>query len=679
MNYLDRDLSWLSFNERILQEAANPAVPLMERLKFVAIFSSNLEEFYKVRVASHRFSQRYHGDKANKFGYRPSYILDQINLTVGAQQERLGAIFFGEILPAMAQEGIHLLRDEFTESDQKRMAEHYDAHLHGNLRRWEISETERLELKNQAVYLYLIGGGKRYILQLDYARFGRFIVLPTPGKEQRVVQLDDIVRHNLEKFVPGIERVYAVKISRDAELYIDEEQDQDIVKKIRKSIRKRESGMPARLLFDGDIPFRDIDALRKKIKVDMAGLIPGGRYHNFYDFFGFPGPKDQPHLYYPKPQKVPSRRLEASKDWFAELRRGDVFLSFPYQEYHYVSEMLRRAAEDPAVTAIDITLYRVARDSKIAQALERAAQNGKRVFVLTEVQARFDEESNIYWGERLEQAGATVIYGVNALKVHAKIFAIHRKEANGTATYSYLGTGNFNEKTAGIYCDHALLSAREDFAADLREVFAVLRDPEYRPTFSRLLVAPFTLRSRFNAMIKREIRLAKAGKRGYIAVKVNSFEDLKMIDWVRKAADAGVKVDLVVRGICCYTPLTEAQRENIRVVSVVDQFLEHTRLYHFHNAGAPETYLASADWMRRNLSRRIEVAFPIDDEEVRAFLLGMIDLQLHDGLKGRIAAGDQINAFVSGENEVTAQQATFALVRKLEGQGKVAPQGQGAV
>lgn len=666
MKYQDRDLSWLSFNERILQEAANPQVPLMERLKFIAIYSSNLEEFYKVRVASHRFAQKYRGDKKNKFGFRPSYILNQINLIVSTQQERLGKIFGEEILPGLSKEGIHLINEPETEEDRQLIAAYYDAHLHGQFSLVEITDADVLELKNQAVYLYLIHQNRSYLLELDYKKFGRFISLKQDSSEHRIMQLDDILKLNVGRFLDEEAEVFAVKISRDAELYIDEEQDNDIVKKIKKSIRKRDSGLPARLLFDEQISFRHINALRRKMGLDMVSLVAGGRYHNFYDFFGFPADKSKSHLFSQKVEKIPAERLTKGEDWFSEIREMPVFLSFPYQDYDYVPQFLHQAAADPNVEEINITLYRVASDSEVCQALEIAAKQGKKVFVLTEVQARFDEESNIYWGQRLEQAGATVMYGVPNLKVHAKIFAVKRREGKEVVTYSYLGTGNFNEKTAGIYGDHALLTTDEAIAKDLSEIFRYIRDTSYHPRIKTLLVAPFTLRKTFASHIKNEIALAKAGKGGKITLKLNSLEDVEMIDRIRKAADAGVKIDMVIRGICCYEPLTDAQRENVKVVSIVDQFLEHTRIYHFNNNDNPQTYLGSADWMTRNLSKRIEVAFPVQDSQLQTFLIDQMDLQLHDSVKGRLIACEEENTFVSGEQTQSAQEQMFSLVKRLE-------------
>ncbi|MFT5724217.1 MAG: polyphosphate kinase [Bacteroidia bacterium] len=665
MAFTDRDLSWLSFNERILLEADNEHVPLMERLKFIAIYSSNLEEFYKVRVASHRFAQKYRGDKKNKYGYRPSFILQQINLIVSEQQERLGRTFNAAIVPGLSNHGIHLLSNDFTAEDEAQMRAYYDTHLDGNLLIRDITDEIDLQLKNQTIYLYALAQNRLYLIELDYNNFNRFVDISPSKEEQRIVQLDDIVKFNSAKFFSHSAEYYAVKISRDAELYIEEELENDIVKKIKKSIKNRDTGLPSRLLFDEDISFKHINALRKIIAVDMSGLIPGGRYHNFYDFFGFPVSKDKVQLFYPEISNVPSPRLDNSSDWFLEIKKEDVFLSFPYQSYHYVSTFLKHASTDPAVEEINITLYRVASTSEVCQALEVAAKNGKKVFVLDEVQARFDEESNIYWGDRLTKAGATVKYGVKNLKVHAKVFTVKRREQGQLMTYVYLGTGNFNEKTARVYGDHALLSTNTDYAQDLDELFAFLKDSAYTPKFKSLLVAPFNLRSILESFIDNEIDLVKQGKQGKITLKLNSLEDNVMIKKLRQAGDKGVQVDLIVRGICCYHPETKLQEKNIQVVSVIDQYLEHTRIYHFHNDGDSNTYLASADWMTRNLSKRVEVAFPVNEQRAKTLLISELDAQLQDAIKGRYVTGENENQRLTVKGTMSSQHKMFELVRVI--------------
>ncbi len=665
MKYIDRDLSWLSFNARILQEVENKNVPLMERLKFVAIYSSNLEEFYKVRVAGHRFEQKYKGDKKNKFGYRPSYILQQINTIVSSQQEKLGQLFYDEIIPEMAKEGIHFLHNNLLGSDIELVSKYYDENIKGNFELQEITNKENIDLENQSVYLYFISTQGKYLLKLDYDKWGRFITILKDENETRIIQLDDILRYNVAKYLDKDTEVYAIKISRDAELYIDEEQDDHIVRKIKKSLKKRETGLPCRLLFNEDIPFKYINLLRRKIDVDMTGLLPGGRYHNFYDFFSFPYFEDKPHLYTTHNKKIPCRKLDSAIDCFDEIKKSNVFLSYPYQDFRYVTEFLNKAANDEKVEEINITLYRVNKTSEICKALETAAKNGKKVFVLAEVLARFDEESNIYWGERLEKVGAIVKYGINDLKVHAKIFTIKRKEADSTVTYAYLGTGNLNEKTAKIYGDHGILTADTRYSNDLDEVFTFLKNEDYKPEFKHLLVAPFVLRKKIDQLIDKEIELAKRGEKAEMVIKLNSLEDPKMINKIREAADEGVNIKMIIRGICCYYPLTEKQEKNIKIVSIIDQFLEHTRIYHFNQNGSSVTYLGSADWMTRNLSGRIEVAFPVFDDDAQKLLLNEMSYQFTDSIKGRYVTHMADNLYVEGDKEKSSQQLMFELVSNI--------------
>jgi len=661
MKYLDRDLSWLSFNQRIIQEAEDQSVHLHDRLKFLAIYSSNLEEFYKVRVASHRFAQKYKGDKKNKFGYKPSYILSEIAEEVDRQQSRLGKVFREVIVPQYLENGVRLLHLDGMEDRHRELSQDYfKTHLEEKLDLIEITNRSNLELINQAVYLYIVLDSKQWLLHLNYSKLGRFIKIEETAGLKTIVQLDDLFKIGLESSLGELVEIYAVKVSRDAELYIDDEQEEDIVKKIQKSIKKRETGLPARLLFDERIRFKHINNLRKRANIGLNGLIPGGTYHNFYDFFGFPKSELASE---PKPDKIPSPVLDRSKDWFETIKKEEVLLSFPYQDYNYVTEYLKKACEDESVTEIKITLYRVAQDSAICTALERAALNGKKVFVLDEVQARFDEESNIFWGERLKKAGATVKFDIPGLKVHAKVFKFTRIENGSEKHYGYFGTGNFNEKTAGIYGDHALFTAAPELMRDLDKVFNFLEGTSKKIQTNELLVAPFSLRSSLMEKMKREIRIAKDGKKGHFQVKLNSLEDTDMIDMIRKAANEGVKVDLVVRGICCYYPLTAKEEENIRVVSVIDDFLEHTRIYYFNNDGDSEVYLASADWMTRNLSSRIEVGFPIKNKLFRDFLIEEIATQLTDNVKGRLVNAQ--NKYVEGKSLQSSQNQMFDLVKKL--------------
>ncbi len=665
MKFVDRDLSWLSFNERILQEAEDKNVSLVDRMKFLAIYSSNLEEFYRVRVAKHHFLQKFKGDKKNKFGYKPSYVLTEISETVSRQQERFGSIFNNQLLPEYKENGIELLDATNLSAEETQLAKaYYDEHLSGRYELENVAESDSIELINQMVYLYFVDENDQWLLKLDYKQFGRFITIDEKNGVKKIIQLDDIYKINCDKIVGKSCEVYAIKASRDAELYIEDEEDQDIVKKIKKAIQKRESGMLSRLLFDKRIRFKDIDSLRLKLKIGMAGLIPGGKYHNFYDFFGFPKPAKLDGEGQDKPMKIPSRELEGSNDWFATIKQKDILLSFPYQRYDYLTDFISRSCEDDNVSEISITLYRVAKESAICKALEKAALAGKKVTVLDEVQARFDEESNIYWGERLEKAGANVIYGVEGLKVHAKICLVKRIEEGAEQHYCCLSTGNFNEKTAEIYADHALITTDPEILKDLQEVFAFLKSEQDQIDAKLLLVAPFSLRSSLLQKIKEEIEWVKKGQQGHIKLKLNSLEDPEMIKAIRQAADKGVYVELIIRGICCYTPLNKKQKHHVKVVSVIDGFLEHARIYYFHNGGQEELYLASADWMTRNLSQRVEVAFPVRNDVYKQFLIDEMQIQVNDNLKGRLVI--KKNNYVHGDADETSQQLMLSLVQKLE-------------
>jgi len=630
--YLDRDISWLNFNHAVLEEASNKRHPLAERLKFIAIYSSNLEEFYRVRVARHRYLLGKYGNKKNKFGYRPSELLREINLIVDEQQKRLGEIFRTEIVTEFASENIHILLPSFSSLDHQKMKTHYNTHLKGNLNLHSIKEHKELRLENQAVYLFVSTADERFLVQLDYESFGRFVVLNDDPDNFRIVQLDDIVRESLKLAYENCE-IYALKISRDAELYLATDKEEDIVDLIKKSIRKRKIGLPSRLLFDEKMPFDEINALRKKMNLDMSSLIPGGTYHNFYDYFRLPLPASEK-LTYSDINYVQDKRITTETDWFSLLRKEDVMLSYPYQDYNNFLLFLQQVVNDTSVTKIQITLYRVASDSQVCTYLEKALKKGKKVFILAEVKARFDEKTNISWGQRLEKMGATVKYEMKDLKVHAKTLLVSRTVDGITKHFAYLSTGNFNEKTSNIYCDHAILTADKKITTDLKNLFTFIKNEKTKPTFTQLLVAPFSLRTSLAQMIDDEIEHVQNGKHGELTIKVNNLEDTEMIDHLQSAAEAGVIVNLIIRGICCIIPNTPNQKKNITLVRIVDRFLEHTRIYFFNNNGKPKLYLSSADFMTRNLSKRVEVAFPVQDKKNIAILQKELQIQLVDTLQG---------------------------------------------
>ncbi|MEZ4757897.1 MAG: polyphosphate kinase 1 [Flavobacteriales bacterium] len=671
--FMERDLSWLSFNERVLQEAQDPRVPLLERLKFMAIYSSNLDEFYRVRVASLRGLRKLDRSYRTALDLPADKLVDRLNRKALQQQNAFGTLFRGTLIPALAEKGIRLLAPKQLSSEQVRFvrayfAERVAALLHsaavrpGNA---PFIEDRRLYF---ACLLKQKGVAKQrmVLLNIPSEELGRFVVLPSAGGRTDILFLDDVVRVCLGEHFKGFKVVacHAIKLSRDAELYLDEEYASNVKEKVRRSLKKRRTGMPARFLYDAAMPPRLLRALRTLLGLTKQDMVPGGRYHNFSDFMKLP--VDGHNALREKPW--PSQRhpaLAHARDPFRLLRKKDLLLHFPYHDFSQFIELLGSAARDKAVTHIHITLYRVADDSAVCGALLSALERGKKVSVFVEVQARFDERTNLYWGEVLERAGAKVIYSYERLKVHCKLCLIERTAPDGTQRFAYLGTGNFNERSARIYADSALLTADPTITGEVAEVFRHLEDRRHRPRTHHLLVAPMSLRSKIETLIDQEIAASLNGMPSGIFIKVNSLEDRALIEKLYDASRAGVPVRLIVRGICCLVTGVPGVSEGIEAISIVDRYLEHTRAYVFENGGEPLVYLSSADWMGRNLDRRVEVAFPLLDPELRAEMLRMLDLQWRDTMKARVLDRKQTNRYRTappGKRPLRAQQATWKLV-----------------
>ncbi len=682
--YVNRELSWLSFNERVLQEAESAAVPLFERLKFLAIFSSNLDEFFRVRVASLRALLSLKKKKGKKRRFNPKRLLREIHDVALAQQERFGKAFREEILPGLVEAGIDLV-DELGVPDEyhSTLEDYFIEHVEPLLEPTYLEDDgEPTFLKDHTVYLVVelqpgqdiaVGssGPRLGLVEVPSPPLPRFISIPASDDRRYVVFLDDVIRHNLARVFPGqvVAGAYAVKVSRDADLYLDDEFDQGLKQAIKKSLKKRDTGIPIRFLYDMRSPHVMVNRLKAALGLQDEDLILGGRYHNLHDLFGFPvgeaaGRQDAPLP--PLPHPV----LDQAPNLFDVVSEKDRLLHFPYQSYDYAVRLLQEAAADPDVDAIWISLYRVARDSAVVEALIEAARNGKDVSAFVEVQARFDEELNLEWAERMERAGVRTLYGRQGIKVHAKLALIRRREGDASRLYALLATGNFNEKTARIYSDHGLMTADERLTEEVHRVFRILGGEDVEPDFEHLLVAPFHLRNRFNELIDSEIEAARAGRAAGITVKMNSLQDQGMIDRLYEASTAGVPIQLVIRGICCIRPGVSSLSENIDGRSIVDRFLEHSRIYLFHAGGAEVLYLSSADWMTRNLSRRVEVAFPIYDPDARAQLLHVLSLQLADNTKARIIDAEQGNRFVTaaGRPAVRSQIDTYRYLEELLGE-----------
>lgn len=669
-----RDISWLSFNFRVLQEAMDPAVPLYERIKFLAIYSSNLDEFFRVRVASLRSFKELKKETRRAMEVKPKKELREIRRIVRKQQERFGHTFREEILPALAEQGVHLLQESDFSAEQEAFAGHYfKKQIKPLLESFLISAdtTEVPFLKNKALYFALSfrDSNRLAIINIPSDQLPRFHRLPTSDGSHQITFLDDIIRHCLEDyFGQPVKGAYAIKVSRDAELYIDDEYQGDLLEKIKKSLATRNVGLPTRFLYDNTMPEEMLAQLKKLLGLTKNDLIPGARYHNFNDFFTFPDPTGKPGLHFPPMPPLPHPQLEGAASITALIAGQDQILHFPYQRYDYLPQWIREAATDPEVVSIKITLYRVASRSAVIEALLFARQQAKAVTAFIEAKARFDESSNIHFGEQLENAGASVFYSYPGIKVHAKMLLISRREKEKLRHYAFLSTGNFNEKTARVYADHALLTADPRLTEEIAMIFSMLERRILMPSCQYLLVAPFSLRQRFEALIEREIAHARSGRDSYIILKLNNLEDPGMIGKLYEASQAGVRIRIIVRGICCLIPGREGLSENIEAISIVDRFLEHARAYLFANGGREELFLASADWMTRNLDHRVEIAWPILDPKVFAELRKFIELQWNDNIKARIIDADQSNRYRPARGskpEVSAQYDMYHFLRTL--------------
>ena len=672
----NREISWLSFNARVLQEAADERLPLLERLTFLAIYSSNLDEFFRVRVASMRSLMRLKQKSIDKLSFNPSRLVNQITRTVTGQQGEFGMIFREQIVPALESEGIYLRTEKNLNEEQVAFLRTYFTEEIKTLMNPVALDKVGKEffVKNRGIYLVTELWGNDvdepvYNLLEVPDQLARFVVLPASGEENHVIFLDDVIRLNMDVIYEGNEigSSYAIKLTRDADLYLEDEFSGDLVQMIKKSLKKRDTGAPSRLLYDLTTPFSLAVKLKKSLDLKNEDMVLGGRYHNLNDFFGFPDFQKEHLVNEPMPPHA-HPALSAPGSIFDAIAGQDQLLHVPYQSYQPVVRFFEEAAEDELVEDIWISLYRVAKDSAITKALIKAKENGKNVFVFVEVKARFDEASNVYWTEQLENAGIQVKYSIEQMesfKVHAKIALVTRREGNNLVRYAYLGTGNFNEKTARIYCDEALLTAHEEIGLDVEAVFRFLMYRE-EPQFKHLLVAPFTLRSTFNDLVDHEIDEARAGREAWMILKMNSLEDTKMIRRLYKASKAGVKIQLIVRGICRLVPGVEGQSENISIISIVDRFLEHARAYVFNHGGEKKIYLASADWMTRNLSRRVEVAFPVYLQEHKDAILKMLEIQLSDNQKARIVDQEQSNQYVQNDGPpVRAQYRLYEEYRAV--------------
>ncbi|MCT4601415.1 MAG: polyphosphate kinase 1 [Marinifilum sp.] len=683
--FLNRDLSWLSFNKRVLEVATNPDLPLYERIKFLAIYSSNLDEFYRVRVGTYkRFTELPPEDKQN-LRENPDKILRNINTEVDKQQIQFGDIFRNTIIPELKRNNIILVQDELLCDEHHQFVK--DFFLENILPHAQpmllLKQQIKPFLQNNSIYLavklFKRRGKKdddsqkkqraRYaIIKVPCHHFPRFIELPEIDGKHYIMFLDDIVKLRMKVLFPGykIASSFSFKLSRDADLLIEDEYSGDLIDMIERSLKKRETGSPSRFLYDESIPKEFLRFLKDSFDLLPNDMVKGGRYHNFQDFFGFPNPK------YPDLELKPYHPLSVeelkggTKSIFKTIRKKDRILHFPYQSYKYVIRFLNEAALDPKVEEIKATQYRVADNSAVVNALINAAHNGKKVTVFVEVKARFDEEANLRSAREMRKAGIKIIYSIPGLKVHAKIALIIRKDDK--RDYAFLSTGNFNEKTAKIYADHGFLTSDKIMIQEMKQLFDYLENQTPGYEFKKLLIGQFNLKSELIRLIDQEIENAKNGKKAYILLKMNGLQEREMIKKLYEASESGVKIDLILRGICCLKP-DQKYSKNIRIIRIVDQFLEHARAFYFHNNGEELLYLSSADWMNRNLQRRIECAFPIHDIDIKNEIIHILKLQLADNVSARYLNGNLDNVLVKrldGEPKVRSQIAIAEFLKDKE-------------
>lgn len=656
--YINREISWLSFNERVLQEAADRTTPLIERIKFLGIFSNNLDEFFRVRVATLKRMVKA-GKKATVLiGENPKKILNKIQKIVIKQQD-IFDINYRNILKELGKKNIYIVNEkELTEDQEEFVKAFFQQEIRPALFPVMIDNLTHFPvLKEQSIYLAVLmrdendaKSAKHSLIEVPSSDIPRFLVLPRKDESTSIILTDDVIRLGLKDIFSMFDftrfDAYTIKLTRDAELDIDEDITISFFEIMSKSLKQRKKGAPVRFIYDNAIPEDFLKILIKKNRMTTTDtLLPGGKYHNFKDFMEFPSVGTHELKYEPLPP-LPHKDLGTTvKSFFGLFRERDILLCYPYQTFHYFIDLLREASIDPKVHSIKITLYRVAKNSNVINALINAARNGKSVTVVLELKARFDEEANIYWTTRLREEGVKIIHGVPNLKVHCKLCLITRKEKGVNVHYANIGTGNFNESTARIYSDHSLITADRRITNEVERIFDFF-DHNYKTSkYLHLLVAPFYLRKKLNKLVNNEIANARNGKEAYMILKMNSLYDKSMIDKLYEASCEGVKIHLIVRGICSLIPGVKGLSENITVISIIDRFLEHSRIFVFCNGGEEKYYISSADLMTRNLDRRIEVACPIYDPKIQRELKDYLNIQFRDNTKARIINEAQENNY----------------------------------
>jgi polyphosphate kinase len=677
--YINRDLSWLQFNARVLQEAEDPSVPLIERMRFLGIFSNNLDEFYRVRYAAIKRLNLLSDSQSEPdlTGYKPDELLHEITQVVVEQQRRSQHIH-DELVRQLEENDIIIPNEKELTSKQKEFVKKFFVEkVSPAVFTLIINGIDRIpELRDKSIYLAIKlvqrdnPENPRYaLIEVPAELIGRFVELPKYGK-QYIMYLEDLIRFNLNYifFIFDFDEIEAhtIKITRDAELDLDNDISTSFLEKMALGVQHRRSGDPVRLVYDKGIPSDLLQFIVERMDLDnFDSLIAGGRYHNKKDFIKFPNVGGSSLVYSPvEPLYHPD--LDLNRSILEVIRKKDVLLFLPYHTFSYYIRFLREAAIDPDVKSIKITLYRLADKSRIISALINAAKNGKEVTVVIELQARFDEANNIRWTQELEQEGVRIIFGVRGLKVHSKVCIIRRKEGNRYRDYAALGTGNLNEATARFYTDYHLLTSDKKITNELNQLFDFFDANYLVKPYEHLIVSPHFTRSRLYELIDTEIANARSGRSAQIWIKVNSLSDIEMIDKLYLASSYGVKIKLIVRGICSLIPGKKGLSENIEAISIVDQYLEHTRIFAFENGGDAKYFIGSADLMNRNIDYRVEVTVPIYNRSIQKQLMDHFNILWSDNVKARRQSHLDMNPYrdVSEENPIRGQRALYDYVKK---------------
>jgi polyphosphate kinase len=673
-SFFDRDISWLGFNHRVLMEAGNDAVPLLERIKFLSIFSSNLDEFYRVRIPALLSLKKLEQGKAN------SSLLVEIERVVTLQMEDLGVILESKIIPALKRNNIHLLYNEpipvFLQND---CAEYFYNQVAGLLHPVILNETanglliENNKLQLMVLLINNLGEEEVAIVNIPDDSIPRFHFIDDNSGNRYIIFLDDIIKENLHKIFNNhtIQGSFALKITRDAALELADEYEGDLADKIARQLKKRSSGLATRFLYQPGIPLRTLYAVINKLNLTNANAIAGGHYHNLKKLASVPLPYKQ-EFSYGDWRPTHKKDFVSTATIFDIIAKKDRIIHTPYHSYFPVIRFFNEASLDNDVEEIYLTIYRVAQDSMIVNSLINAARNGKRVVVFVELKARFDEENNLAWAAKMKEAGIKIIYSIPGFKVHAKMALVKRREVGRLKYYGLLSTGNFNEGTARLYTDHVLLTAHPGIVSEMELLFIFfnyrVHPKKYQALkFEHLLVAQFNLQAKFLQLTDKEIALSTQGKKGAITVKVNGLEDKILISKLYEASNAGVQIKLLVRGICCLIPGVPGMSENISVTRIVDRFLEHGRIFIFNNDDEPLVFSGSSDWMNKSMYRRIEVCYPVYDENIKKELMQLIEIQLSDNQKAVLLNEQLNNVFIEPNDrpKIRSQESIYYLLNGL--------------